>query len=158
MKALTNKKGVSYILTCVIILVCVLVIAVAMQYAYIYHVAREQKNETQLKLDSYITKYSIQYYDAFKQGEAYEKYIDRDDVVDGAYTLLGFPRIINLVYIESPGVEGKYIMERPTIYAMAGDSIGVYVKYDILFPFEMFGYELTQIRVPIEIVSKLTQK
>ena len=47
-----NKKGFSYILTCVCIFVVMMLVSVAMQYALIYHVARTQQNETQLKLDS----------------------------------------------------------------------------------------------------------
>ena len=96
--AIGNKKGFSYVLTCVCILVVMMLVAVAMQYAFIYHVAREQQNETQLKLDSYVTRYAVSKYDALKQGEPWDDYIDRDDLVDGAYTLLGFPRIITLEY------------------------------------------------------------
>ena len=81
---LMNKKGFSYILTCVCIIVVMMLVAVALQYAFIYHVAREQQNETQLKLDSYVTRYAVSKYDALKQGEPWDDYIDRDDLVDGA--------------------------------------------------------------------------
>ena len=58
-KPLRNKKGFSYVLTCVCILVVMMFVAVAIQYAFIYHVAWEQQNETQLKLDSYVTRYAV---------------------------------------------------------------------------------------------------
>ena len=138
-KPLRNKKGFSYVRTCVCILVVMMLVAVAMQYAFIYHVAREQQNETQLKLDSYVTRYAVSKYDALKQGEPWDDYIDRDDLVDGAYTLLGFPRIITLEYREPVAVDGKYVMSRPTIYAMAGDAFGVLVEYEIKIPFELFN-------------------
>ena len=104
---LHNKKGLSYILVCVYILIVMMLVAVAMQYAYIYHVAREQQNETQLKLDSYVTRYAVGKYDALKQGEPWETYIDSSDLVDGAYTALGFPQNHGGV-VE---VEGKYVMQ-----------------------------------------------
>lgn len=56
---LHNKKGFSYVLVCVYILIVMMLVAVTMQYAFIYHVAREQQNETQLKLDSYVTCYAV---------------------------------------------------------------------------------------------------
>lgn len=36
-----------------------MLVAVALQYAFVYHVAREQQNETQLKLDSYGTRNKV---------------------------------------------------------------------------------------------------
>ena len=59
---LKNNKGFSYVLTCVCILVVMMLVAVALQYAFVYHVAREQQNETQLKLDSYVTRYAVSKY------------------------------------------------------------------------------------------------
>lgn len=49
-----------------------------MQYAFIYHVAREQRDEVQLLLDSYVTKEAIEYYDAFKQGKPYIQVIQAE--------------------------------------------------------------------------------
>ena len=40
---LKNNKGFSYVLTCVCILVVMMLVAVALQYAFVYHVAREQQ-------------------------------------------------------------------------------------------------------------------
>ena len=157
-KLLINKRGFSYVLTCVCILVVMMLVAVAMQYAFIYHVAREQQNEMQLKLDSYVTRYAVSKYDALKQGEPWDDYIDRDDLVDGAYTLLGFPRIITLAYRELVAVDGKYIMSQPTIVATTGDAFGVLVKYELSIPFEMFNRKLADITVPITIVSQYKMK
>ena len=59
---LKNKKGFSYVLVCVFILAAVLLTFVALQYASIYHIAREQKQDTQLTLDSYVTTYAVNKY------------------------------------------------------------------------------------------------
>ena len=157
-KHLGNKKGFSYVLTCVCILVVMMFVAVAIQYAFIYHVAREQQNETQLKLDSYVTRYAVSKYDALKQGEPWDDYIDRNDLVDGAYTLLGFPRIITPEYRAPLAVDGKYVMSRPIIVATAGDTFGVFVEYEIKIPFKLFNMEIAEITVPITIVSQFKQK
>lgn len=149
---LRNKEGFSYILTCVLVLITVLLIFAAMQYAFIYHTAREQKNETQLKLDSYVTKYAVEKYNALKQGGVYEKYIDSDGLAEGAYLQLGFaPNDRQLS-------EEKYVMSRPTISTLSGDAFGVTVEYEIKIPFVLFDREIAEITVPVTIISQFKQK
>lgn len=63
-----------------------------------------------------------------------------------------------LEYREPVAVDGKYVMSRPTIYAMAGDAFGVLVEYEIKIPFELFNRKITDITVPITIVSQFKQK
>ena len=157
MKALKNKKGFSYILVCIIIIFIVMIVFTSLQYACVFHVANAQKNETQLKLDGYITQKAVENFDALKQGEAWDKYIDRTELVNGAYSLLGFPVIITLDYTKPIVVDGKYYMSRPDIYALTGNSFGVYVQYNIEIPYELFGREFSVI-VPIEIISRYTKK
>ena len=158
MRKWNNKQGFSYVLTCAVILCIALLIFAVMQYGYIYHVVHEQQNDVQLQLDGYVTRQSIAYYDALKQGEPYENYIDRAALVSGAYTLLGFPQVITLEYREPIDSKVIYTMSRPEIYALTGGSIGLYVKYDLTVPFELFGRKITDIHVPIEMVSRLTEK
>ena len=129
----------------------------SLQYAAVYHIAREQKNETKLKLDSFVTSYAVENYNALKQGEAWIEYIDRDLLVNEVYTLLGFPKFVTLEYKPTAPVEGKYIMSEPDVYALAGDSFGVLVEYEISIPFEVFGYRISNIIVPIEIISRYTE-
>ena len=157
-RAIGNKKGFSYVPVCIAILAVMMLVAVVIQYAYVYHIAREQQNETQLKLDSYVTRCAVNKYDALKQGEPWDKYIDRNELVDGAYSLLGFPRIITLEYREPVEIDGKYVMSRPNIRAIAGDAFGVLVDYEITIPFVLWGREVAKIRVPITIVSQFKQK
>lgn len=158
MKILANKQGFSYVLTCAVILCIALLIFAVMQYGYIYHVVHEQQNYVQLQLDGYVTRQSIAYYDALKQGENYETYIDKAQLVSGAYTLLGFPQGITLEYRETVDSKTVYTMSRPEIYALTGGSVGLYVKYELTIPFELFGRKVADIRVPVEMVSKLTER
>ena len=151
---LHNKKGFSYVLVCVYILILMMLVAVAMQYAYIYHVAREQQNETQLKLDSYVTRYAVSKYDALKQGEPWDDYIDRNDLVDGAYDTLGF----SSVGPQSLTVAGAYTFLRASIQAVTGDAFGVKASYEIIIPFVLFEREIMQINVPVELVAQFKLK
>ena len=153
-KPLRNKKGFSYVLTCVIILVAMMLVTIAMQYGYIYHTAREQQNDTQLTLDSYVTRFAVSRFDALKQGEAWDGYIDRDALVGGAYETLGFPRGGG----GSLSVDGQYVMTRPTITPESSDAFGVRAVYELKIPFELFNREVAEITVPITVVSQFKQK
>ena len=152
-KVMNNKRGFSYIITCVIILIVVMIVFVTLQYAYVFHIAREQKNETQLKLDGYVTRCAIENYDALKQGNAWNEYIDRNELVAGAYSVLG----ITLEYNTLVAVTGKYDMSRPTISPLGGDAFGVVVQYEIKIPYELFNQAFS-VTVPVEIVSRYTKK
>lgn len=115
-KVLTDRNGWSYILTCVLILLTVALVSVVIQYAYIYHIAGEQKAETQLKLDSYVTSCAVKNYNALKQGEFYGEYINHNELREGAYTLLWFQSTDSTEH--SPeGSNSKYTMSRPNILA-----------------------------------------
>ena len=112
----------------------------------------------QLKMDSYITKQAIENYDAFKQGMPYQHYIDKNELVRGAYQTAGFGNS-SLTSLKEEN-EGKtiYTMARPTITAITGNEVGVKVAYELTIPFEAFGEKIADIRVPVEIVSKLSEK
>lgn len=152
-KVMNNKRGFSYIITCVIILIVVMIVFVTLQYAYVFHVAREQKNETQLKLDGYVTRCAIENYDALKQGNAWNEYIDRNELVAGAYSVLGITSEYNTPIV----VAGKYDMSRPTILPLDEDAFGVVVQYEIKIPYELFNQAFS-VTVPVEIVSRYTKK
>lgn len=159
MKILSDQKGFSYILTCAVILCIALFLSAMIQYGYVYHAVKEQQDNIQLQLDGYMTRNSIAYYDALKQGEPYEDYIDRSQLIGGAYTVLGFPELTTLEY-KKEAADGQtvYTMSRPDIAAITGGSVGISIKYQLTVPYVLFGRKIADIHVPVEMVSKLTEK
>jgi|GEM_PF-866615 len=157
-RTLENKKAFSYILVCVVIIVLVMFVSVFIQYAFVYHIANTQKEETQLKLDGYVTRYAIEKYNALKQGAAYDEMIEREKLVDGAYTLLGFKKSGGVSRTTMTDGEKVYTMSKPTVTALDGDSFGVKVNYHLSIPFEVFGKKVADIDVPVEIISKYTER
>lgn len=145
MRILKNKNGFSYIMTCVFVLCAAMLIFIALQYAMIYHIANEQKKDTQLALDSYVTTYAVEKYNALKQGEAYDKYIDLTGLVDGAYEVLEAERT-------------DCTMTQPTVASLGNDAFGVRVTYELAIPFEAFGIQVADIIVPVDIRSSFTEK
>ena len=151
---LLNKNGFSYVLICIIIIIAMMLVFIALQYAFVYHTIREQKNEFQLKLDSYITKCAMKEYDVLKQGDAWPDYMDWDEVVSGAYDTLGFVNSDNGKYIERE----NYSISYPSISTLEGDQFGVSVQYEISIPFEAFENKIADIIVPVEIVSRYAER
>lgn len=140
---LKSKDGFSYILVCVLVLVSMMFVSVLIQYAGIYIAAGLQKDEAQLKLDSYMTKEAIKDYNAFKQGLNYRDYIDENELKNGATAVVKATsdNITNL-----------------TVTALEGDSVGVRVSYTLTIPFELWGRRISDIAVPVNLISKLTER
>ena len=115
---LRNKKGFSYILTCVLVLAVVMMIAVSVQYSLVFSLVRSEKETSRLALDSLVTKYAVEQYDALKQGEAYASHIDRAQLVRRAYGTLGFADAGITEKTVSKG-DASYIVSRPEITAGA---------------------------------------
>ena len=120
---LRNKKGFSYILTCVLVLVVVMMIAVSVQYSLVFSLVRSEKEASRLALDSLVTKYAVEQYDALKQGEAYASHIDRAQLVRRAYRTLGFADAGITEKTVSKG-DASYTVSRPEITAADSGSIG----------------------------------
>ena len=90
MRVLRNKKGMAYLLTCVIVLTAMMMVSVLFQYRYVYSAIREQRDEAQMQLDSVILKSAMENYDALKRGSTYREYIDYAKLEQDAYAALGF--------------------------------------------------------------------
>ena len=157
MKMLRNKKGFSYILTCVLVLAVVMMIAVSVQYSLVFSLVRSEKEASRLALDSLVTKCAVEQYDALKQGEAYASHIDRTQLVRRAYRTLGFADAGITEKTVSKG-DASYTVSRPEITAADSGSIGVTVRYTMTVPFRTFGRVVAEIPIPVEINAMLNEK
>ncbi len=152
-----NRKGISTVLVCVIVLIISMLLAVIIEYGAIYNCAESEKNEAQLRLDSLVTSYAVEKYDGLKQGKAYDDYLNREELIRKAYEALDFSNAsINEIAITK--VSMKYSIQRPTITYLSGGQFGIETSFDVIVPFEMFGHRVADIRIPILIVSKYTER
>lgn len=154
---MNNKKGFSYILVCVIILVVCLLLSVGIYYASVFHLVRQEKERNSIILDSMVTKYATENYDALKQGMEYKNIIDRQTLVNRSYSELGFTNTATQTLKKANG-KTEYTVTRPVVTATLGNTFGVEVSYSIKIPFELFGKKFTDITVPIRIESRFAQK
>lgn len=153
MKIFNNKRGMAYVLTCVIVLVAMMMLSVLFRFVNILSVIRTQKDSVQMQLDSIVVKSAVENYDALKQGNVYGSYIDYTKLEQDAYAALGFSNA------DTESVEDVlYTMNRPQITTIAEGGFGLLVTYDLVIPFEIWGQNYGTITVPITLTSKFTEK
>ena len=153
MRVLQNKRGMAYVLTCVIVLVVMMLLSVLFQYRYVYSAIREQRDEAQMQLDSVILKSAMENYDALKRGSTYRGYIDYAKLEQDAYVALGFADT-DAEWLE----EHPYIMSRPQITPITEGGFGLTVTYNLEIDFFVLGEDYGKISVPITLTSKYTEK
>jgi len=153
MRTLKNKKGMAYVLTCVIILISMMLISVLFQYRYVYSAIEEQQEEAQMQLDSVILKSAMENYDALKRGSAYQEYINYTQLEQDAYVALGFFNE-DIESIE----KHIYTINRPTITPIAEGGFGLTVTYELQIAFWVLGEDYGTITVPVSLTSKYTEK
>ncbi len=82
------------------------------------------------QLDSVVSEYAAEMFDAIKQGAPSEQYIDYDGLVRKTYARLGFP---SDTVTEYPYPNGNCVMKRPQVTSLKGDGFGVTVRYTVVF-------------------------
>ena len=92
-----------------------------------------------------MTRYAIESYDALKQGEQYPSHLDIEGLKEGAQA-------------EIDGYIDRYNMSDVRITPLYTGCFGVQAEYVITIPFEMFNRKISDIRIPVTIVSQYTEK
>ena len=149
MNALQSKKGEAYIFLCVIVLFMSLLLSVLVLYMGLTSQVQIQKRETQRKLDSYIAAYSTEVFDALKQGESYEKYINWSEFRAGALPALGFSGQKN-VYVYP---NGNCTLVEPTVTLLRGEGFGLTVRYVAKYPVTWGGKSYGELAIPVTVTS-----
>lgn len=148
-KHLLNKNGLSYIYLCVLILFLSMLTSVLFLYMELTAQVEVQKRDVQRRIDGYIAQYAIDSFDALKQGERYEKYMDYDDLVSQVYCALGFEDESDTEYAYANGIT----ISRPVITALQGEGFGLKVEYTAYFPIQWNGTEFTSLAIPVTVTG-----
>ena len=148
-----NKNGFSTIVVCVIVLILCMILAILIEYAAIYNCAENEKAEAQLKLDSLVTSYAVDKYNALKQGKAYSQYLNQSELIAKAYEALDFGSASIRERVISKG-SLTYTIQRPEIRYLSDGQFGVKASFDVIVPFTVFGKTVGEVIIPIAIISK----
>lgn len=149
MKAISNKKGESYIYLCVIIIFVSSLLSVLILYMGLTAQIQAQKRDVKSKLDGYISNYATETFDALKQGDNYMLSMNWSDFESGVYADLGFPTSASTQYEYANGIK----MSRPTVEILSGNGFGLKIEYVAYFPVVWNETKFADIPVPIVLTS-----
>ena len=150
MKILKSKKGEgTYIYLCVLILVISMLLSVLILYMGLCAQVQIQKRDMKHKLDGYISDYATVAFNAVKQGEAYEIYVDYENLANGCLPSLGFTQS-DLVYRYD---NGNCTLVEPEVKVLRGEGFGITLHYTAVFPIVWNGKTYGDLSIPVTVSS-----
>lgn len=150
MKILKSKKGEgTYIYLCVLILVISMLLSVLVLYMGLCAQVQIQKRDMKHKLDGYISDYATIAFNAVKQGEAYEIYVDYESLADGCLPSLGFTQSDSVYRYDN----GNCTLVEPEVKVLRGEGFGITLHYTAVFPIVWNGKTYGDLSIPVTVSS-----
>ena len=150
MKILKSKKGEgTYIYLCVLILVITMLLSVLVLYMGLCAQVRIQKRDMKHKLDGYISDYATIAFNAVKQGEAYEIYVDYENLANGCLPSLGFTQSDSVYRYDN----GNCTLIGPGVKVLRGEGFGITLHYTAVFPIVWNGKTYGDLSIPVTVSS-----
>lgn len=150
MKILKSKKGEgTYIYLCVLILVISMLLSVLILYMGLCAQVQIQKRDMKHKLDGYISDYATVAFNAVKQGEAYEVYVDYESLADGCLPSLGFTQSDSVYRYDN----GNCTLVEPEVKVLRGEGFGITLHYTAVFPIVWNGKTYGDLSIPVTVSS-----
>ena len=150
MKILKSKKGEgTYIYLCVLILVISMLLSVLILYMGLCAQVQIQKRDMKHKLDGYISDYAIVAFNAVKQGEAYEIYVDYENLANGCLPSLGFTQSDSVYRYDN----GNCTLVEPEVKVLRGEGFGITLHYTAVFPIVWNGKTYGDLSIPVTVSS-----
>ena len=150
MKILKSKKGEgTYIYLCVLILVISMLLSVLILYMGLCAQVQIQKRDMKHKLDGYISDYATVAFNAVKQGEAYEIYVDYESLANGCLPSLGFTQSDSVYRYDN----GNCTLVEPEVKILRGEGFGITLHYTAVFPIVWNGKTYGDLSIPVTVSS-----
>ena len=150
MKILKSKKGEgTYIYLCVLILVISMLLSVLILYMGLLSQVQIQKRDMKHKLDGYISDYATIAFNAVKQGEAYEIYVDYENLANGCLPALGFTQSDSVYRYDN----GNCTLVEPEVKVLRGEGFGITLHYTAVFPIVWNGKTYGDLSIPVTVSS-----
>lgn len=150
MKILKSKKGEgTYIYLCVLILVISMLLSVLILYMGLCAQVQIQKRDMKHKLDGYISDYATVAFNAVKQGEAYEIYVDYENLANGCLPSLGFTQSDSVYRYDN----GNCTLVGPEVKVLRGEGFGITLHYTAVFPIVWNGKTYGDLSIPVTVSS-----
>ena len=150
MKILKSKKGEgTYIYLCVLILVISMLLSVLVLYMGLCAQVQIQKRDMKHKLDGYISDYATIAFNAVKQGEAYEIYVDYENLANGCLPSLGFTQSDSVYRYDNENCT----LIGPEVKVLRGEGFGITLHYTAVFPIVWNGKTYGDLSIPVTVSS-----
>ena len=150
MKILKSKKGEgTYIYLCGLILVISMLLSVLILYMGLCAQVQIQKRDMKHKLDGYISDYATVAFNAVKQGEAYEIYVDYENLANGCLPSLGFTQSDSVYRYDN----GNCTLVEPEVKVLRGEGFGITLHYTAVFPIVWNGKTYGDLSIPVTVSS-----
>ena len=150
MKILKSKKGEgTYIYLCVLILVISMLLSVLILYMGLLSQVQIQKRDMKHKLDGYISDYATVAFNAVKQGEAYEIYVDYENLANGCLPSLGFTQSDSVYRYDN----GNCTLVELEVKILRGEGFGITLHYTAVFPIVWNGKTYGDLSIPVTVSS-----
>ena len=156
--ALKNRHGESYIKVCVIIIALCMLLSVFISFVSAVGIIRQVKRNTRVVLDSYVTQNSIEIYNSIKNGSDHTELLDSAGYISEFSSFNSLDFYGNMLYSYNVDGNEQYRLTLPTMSFIQDKQLKISVKYDITIPLYFAGVRVTEVTVPITVVSRLNEK
>ncbi len=146
MRILKDKRGVSYVLVCVIVLFASMLIYTGLEYNSVLAVVECQKQDVSFKLDKVIA-------DTARENIENGAEISTEDIEQRAHMALGF----NDTSIQKKDGDGLS-MSRPSFSVITGTDISITAEYELTVPFRLLDAEIIDMTVPVRVTAKYYER
>ena len=156
MNFISNKNGSSYVRTCVIVIVLVMILSAVMFYAETMTIVETTKENTEMVLDSFIMKNSIEIYDSIKQGHDWTEKFDENYYFSEYSSRFSLDFSGNCLYNYNKQGDIVYYLTNPNVTYKVDKALKLKVSYTLFMPVRFAGKTLYWLRIPLAVTSSLT--
>lgn len=153
-----NKRGEGYVQVCVLIIVICMILSVFVTFASAVNVVRLTERNTKTVLESYVTKNSIEIYNAIKQGDNTVDNLTSSVFVSDLTEFCTFVKRGSLLY--HYGVDGKadYYITTPAIAISNDNKLKLMIQYTLYIPMYFDSVRISTVQVPITVKVDLEER
>ena len=157
-KILLDTKGGGYITPCIITIVIALIFSAVLFYAQCMTIIQTTRDNTELVLESFIMKNSVEIYDSIKQGHDLTEYFDEDFYVSEISSRFSLDIQGDTLYNYSEEGEIIYKMTNPYVTYKVDKALKLKASYTVVIPVHFAGKRLFDLHVPLTVTRSLTLK
>ena len=154
-----NRKGMSYVMTAVLILLFSMLLSLILSYASLMTIIETTREDTQRVLDSFCTQKSISIYQSIKRGSNQMSIGNfTNEYLLNLTKELGLENSGNLLYHGGENGNIVYKIDNPLTANLQNNTLILTTEYTLVIPITFADYDLADVEIPISITSALTLK